>query len=129
MALLVPPNVTVSIYRGSDPSSPYSLGSLVVSAKGYLKPVAPSGRFGSASWLNGTHVLLLAPTSDVRDAYNTQLDPSRDNTKADTVILLDSGGSNKTAYYAVFVEQVSRGTPAAHLRVYLDRFQPNAWPN
>jgi hypothetical protein len=129
MALLVPTNVNVSIYRGANPGSPYTLGSLVVSTKGYLKPVAQSGRFGSASWLKWTHILLLAPTVDVRDAYNSQLDPSRDNTRADTVVLLDSGGANKTAYYVVLVEQVSRGTPAAHLRVYLDRFQPNAWPN
>src|SRR5215467_8987671 len=111
MALLVPTNVSVSIYRTANPASPYTLGSLVVSTRGHLKPVAQSGRFGSASWLKWTHILLLAPTVDVRDAYNSQLDPSRDNTKADTV------------------EQVSRGTPAAHLRVYLDRFQPNAWPN
>jgi hypothetical protein len=45
------------------------------------------------------------------------------------VVVTDSGGVNQTAYYVVFVEQIARGTPAQHLRCYLDRFQPDAWPN
>src|SRR5690242_20306856 len=107
MGLIVPTNVSVSIYRTANPSSPYSFGALVVTTKGHLKPVVQDGRFGAASWLKWTHQLLLPTGIDVRDAYNSQLDPGRDNTKADTVVLLDSGGGNKTAYYVVFVEQVS----------------------
>jgi hypothetical protein len=128
MALLLTTNVTVSIYRTANASSPYSLGSLSATVKGYLKPMVQNGRFGSASWLKWTHWLLLGPTVDIRDAYNSQLDPSRNNTIADTVILLDSGGVKKTAFYVAFVEQVSRGSPVQHLRAYLDRFQPSAWP-
>jgi hypothetical protein len=65
----------------------------------------------------------------VRDAYNSQLDPGRNNNNADTVILLDSTvAGRETAYYVVFVEIVARGTPQQHTRVYLDRFLPNAWP-
>jgi hypothetical protein len=129
MALQVPTNVTVSIYRTANPASPYALGSLSATAPGHLKPAVENGRFGSASWLRWTHVLLLAPDVDVRDAYDSQLDPARDNTLADTVILEDSvTPGTKTAFYVVFVEQVGRGTAAQHLRAYLDRFAPNNWP-
>jgi hypothetical protein len=130
MALLVPTNVSVDIYRTANPGSPYTLGMLsAAGVKGFLRPAARDGRFGAASWLKWTHVLLLSPTADVRDAYNSQLDPNRDNAKADTIIVYDSNTpTTKTAFYAVFVEQASRGTTAAHLRVYLDRFAPNTWP-
>jgi hypothetical protein len=129
MTLLVPTNVTVSIYRTANPGSPYTLGALSATVRGFLKPAVQNGRFGSATWLKWTHILYLNPNVDIRDAYNSQLDPARDNTRADTVILFDSGGVNRVAYYVAFVEQVSRGTSAAHLRAYLDRFAPNAWPN
>jgi len=130
MSLLVPTNVSVDIYRTANPASPYTLGTLsAAGVHGFLRPAARDGRFGAASYLKWTHVLLLQPTVDVRDAYNSQLDPSRDNTKADTIIVHDTNTpSTKTAFYVVFVEQASRGTSAAHLRVYLDRFAPNVWP-
>jgi hypothetical protein len=123
-------NVTVNIYRTANPSSPYPGGSPAVSGvPGYLRPYAYNGRYGSASYLKWTHILYLPPGTDIRDAYNSQLDPSRNNTIADTVILLDSTVSGReTAYYVVFVEVVARGTPQQHLRAYLDRFLPNAWP-
>lgn len=128
MTLPLASNVTVSIYAGSSASAPYTLGALRSTVKGFLKPRVQDGRYGAASWLKWTHWLLLPAGTDVRDAYNSQLDPSRNNALGDTVILLDSGGTKKTAFYVVFVEQVSRGTPAASLRVYLDRFQPQTWP-
>src|SRR6516225_6420932 len=110
MALLVPANVTVSIYAGSNAASPYSLGALRSTVKGYLRARVQDGRLGSASWLKWTHWLLLAPGVDIRDAYNSQLDPSRNNSLGDTVVLLDSGGVKQTALYVAFVEEVSRGT-------------------
>jgi hypothetical protein len=129
MALPLPANVTVNIYRTANPANPYNLGSAgPQNVKGYLQPRVQTGRHGTATWLKWTHILYVDPTVDVRDAYNTQLDPARDNTKADTVILLDSGGVKKTAFYVTFVELALRGTPQSHLRVYLDRFQPSAWP-
>ncbi len=130
MSLLVPPNVNVDIYRTADPASPYTLGTLsATGVAGFLKPAVRDGRFGTASWLKWTHVLLLPPTIDVRDAYNSQLDPSRDNTIADTIIVHDTNTpTTETAFYVAFVEQAARGTAAAHLRVYLDRFARNTWP-
>ena len=126
----MPPNVSVNIYRTASPSSPYSLGTAgPQGVRGYLKPALSTGRNGTASWLKWTHVLSLPPGTDVRDAYNTQLDPARNNTIADTVIVADSRNAGvRTAFYVVFVEVALRGSPLQHLRVYLDRFQPSAWP-
>ena len=130
MSLPMAANVLVDVFRNANPASPYPAGTAAQAAvPGYLKPYAATGRHGSAQWLKWTHILYVGDTVDVRDAYNSQLDPARDNTKGDTVILFDSGGVNKVAYYVAFVEQVSRGTAANHLRAYLDRFAPNAWPN
>jgi hypothetical protein len=126
MALTVTPNVTVSIYAGSNAGTPYSFGALRSVQKGYLQPRVQDGRFGSAQWLKWTHWLLLNPGVDIRDAYNSQLDPSRNNALADTVVL--SGGSSQTAWYVVFVEAVNIGNSSAYLRAYLDRFQPSQWP-
>jgi hypothetical protein len=128
MTLAVPSNVTVSIYAGSNPSSPYLLGALRSTQQGYLMPKVQDGRYGSAQWLKWTHWLLLNPGVDIRDAYNSQLDPSRNNALGDTVIELDAGGVQQTAWYVVFVELIGAGTPMAHLRCYLDRFQPSGWP-
>jgi hypothetical protein len=130
MSLPLPPNVAVNIYRTANPSSPYPGGNPALSGvPGYLKPAAPNGRFGSAQWLKWTHILYLPPGTDIRDAYNSQLDPTRNNTIADTVIVVDTTvPTRKTAYYVVFVEVIERGTTLQHLRVYLDRFLPSAWP-
>ncbi len=129
MSLPMPPNVTVDIYRNSSAASPLPDGTpAAANVKGYLAPWVQSGRFGSANWLRWTHILYLDPSVDVRDAYNSQLDPARNNALADTVVITDSGGAKKTPYYVVFVELAFRGTSYAQLRVYLDRFQPSQWP-
>ena len=130
MSLPLPPNVSVDVFRTANPASPYPGGSpAVAGARGYLKPAEANGRFGSAAWLKWTHVLFLPPDTDIRDAYNSQLDPARTNSNADTVILQDTTISGrKTAYYVVFVEVVARGGPQHHIRAYLDRFAPSAWP-
>ena len=130
MSLPLPPNVSVDIYRTADPSSPYPGGAPAVpGVRGYLKAAATNGRFGTASYLKWTHIFYLPPGTDIRDAYNSQLDPSRNNNNADTVILQDSSiAGRKTAYYVVYVEVVARSTAQQHLRAYLDRFAPSAWP-
>jgi hypothetical protein len=123
------PNCTADIYRTANPNSPLPAGNPAVAAvPGYLKPWAAHGRFGSASWLKWTHILTLPIGTDVRDAYNSQLDPARANTIADTVVVKDSATNTRTPFYVVFVELAYRGTPQAQIRVYLDRFQPSAWP-
>lgn len=123
---LPPSNVTFDLFRGSNSASPYTLGALVqAGVAGTLQGVVRSGRNGAASWLKWTHLLTVALGLDIRDAYNSQLDPSRNDALADTVILYDSTSpTRKVAYYVVYVERV-----ANQLQVYLDRFQPSAWPN
>jgi hypothetical protein len=130
MALVSPANVTVSIYAGSNANSPYTLGALRNGGpvRGYLLPKVQDGRYGSAQWLKWTHWLLLNPGIDIRDAYNSQLDPARNNALGDTVIELDQGGVKQTAWYVVFVEGIGPGTASSYLRCYLDRFQPSGWP-
>jgi hypothetical protein len=126
MALTISPNVTVNVYAGSNAGAPYSFGALRSTQRGYLQPRVQDGRFGSAQWLKWTHWLLLNSGVDIRDAYNSQLDPSRNNALGDTVVL--AGGASQTAFYVAFVEAVNVGTPSAYLRAYLDRFQPSQWP-
>ena len=122
--LPVPQNVTVDIYRNADPTAPRPdlEGSarpseylrachpaVVAQVSGNIKPVMTSGRFGSALYLKWTHLLILPAGTDIRDAYNSQLDPSRSNNAADTVVVTDSQG-NAVPYYVVFVEQAYRGS-------------------
>jgi hypothetical protein len=129
MTLPVSPNVTVAIYRTANPASPVPQGQPAIGAvAGYLVPEAPTGRYGSAQWLKWTHRLSLPPGTDIRDAYNSQLDPARNTNAADTVVITDSAG-NKVPYYVVFVEDLFRGTAHAQVRAYLDRFQPSNWPS
>jgi hypothetical protein len=131
MSLPMAANVLVDVFRNANPASPYPAGTAAQAAvPGYLKPYAATGRHGSAQWLKWTHILYVGDTVDVRDAYNSQLDPARNNAAADTVVLYDTGSpsTKKTAFYVVFVEVVARGTGSVHQRVYLDRFQPRLWP-
>jgi len=129
MALPMPPNCTVNVFRTANPAAPYTLGAKgPQGVKGYLQPRVQTGRHGTATWLKWTHILYVDVTVDVRDAYNTQLDPARDNTKGDTVILTSTDGSSTTAFYVAFVEAALRTTTFSHLRVYLDRFAPKQWP-
>jgi hypothetical protein len=77
-------------------------------------------------YLKWTHVLFLPADTDVRDAYAGQLDPARDDTLADTVIV--HSGDERTAWYVVFVAVAGWGGPNPQLCVYLDRFAPDDWP-
>src|SRR5262249_43400434 len=100
----------------------------VSGVSGYLQPRVQTGRHGTALYLKWTHILYVDDTVDVRDAYNSQLNLRADGT-ADTVILQGSAApTQQPAFYVVFVERALLGTALSHLRVYLDRFQPNAWP-
>jgi hypothetical protein len=130
MALPLSPNLSLDIYRAANVSSPYTFGALSSSLnKAFLKPAVTNGRFGTALYLKWTHIAFLQPGVDIRDAYNSQLDPSRNNALADLIVATDSTTpATKTAYYVVYVEVISRNTGLQHLRAYLDRFQPSAWP-
>ena len=63
-----------------------------------------------------SHLLYLASGTDIRDKYP--------NAPGNLVCVPDKTG---TPFKVVFVELVNRGTPAAYIRVYLNRQAPT-WP-
>ena len=129
MASPLQPNVNVDVYRTANPASPYPSGlPAIAGLRGFLQPRAQAGRHGTALYLKWTHILYTDPGLDIRDAYNSQLDPARNNALADTVILKSTDATSKTAFYVVLVERANRGLASEHFRVYLDRFTPNLWP-
>jgi len=123
MSLPMPPNVIVDIYRGCTPSQALPGGSpALIGVPGFLQPVVQTGRHGTANYLKWTHILYLDAAVDIRDAYNGQAN-SETIANADTVVL-----ENKTSFVVVYVELALRSTPNVHIRAYLDRLQPSAWP-
>lgn len=132
MALLLPTNVRVDIYRTFSAPSPYPaaastpVGALQV--PGHLKHNVRLGRFGAGQYLHWTHVLYLPPGTDVRSAYSSQLNgwPAA---QADTILVQDYPAAGWcTAFLAVLEQRVNRGTRGDCLRVYLDRVQPRLGP-
>jgi len=95
---------------------------------GHLKHHVRHGRFGSAAALRWTTVLYLPPGTDIRSAYNSQLNgwPAANS---DTVVLADYPQPGWcTAFLVVLVQRINRGTPVECLRVYLDRMRPRQGP-
>jgi hypothetical protein len=127
MALLLPINATVSIYRGFNVNNPYPtalMSPAVPAVGGHLKQHVRNGRFGRAATLHWTTVLYLPPGTDIRSAYNSQLN-SWQPANADTILLADYPILGWcTAFLVVLVQRIHRGTPDDCLRVHLDRMQP-----
>lgn len=127
MSLLLPVNAVVDVYRGFNVTNPYpgSGATLAVrGARGHLKHHVRHGRFGSAADLKWTTVLYLPPGSDVRSAYNSQLN-AWTPANADTVVLADYPIAGWcTAFLVVLVQRLNRGTLAECQRVCLDRLKP-----
>jgi hypothetical protein len=129
MALPMPPNVTVDIYRGTNVASPSPGGPpALAGVPGYLQPRVQTGRHGTALYLRWTHILYTNPGVDVRDAYNGQLNAWQ-SANADTVVLRDAVNKTATPFIVVYVERALIATSQDHYRVYLDRFQPQTWPS
>jgi hypothetical protein len=128
MALILPVNATVDIYRGFNVNQPYPVtggaGPAVSQIGGHLKHHVRHGRFGSALTLHWTHAFYLPRGSDVRSAYNSQLN-TWTPANADTVILADYPIPGWcTAFLVVLVQEAKRGTPGECVVAYLDRMQP-----
>lgn len=129
MALPVPPNVTVDIYRTFLATQPYPLAGSkpdVPQVPGYLKQHVNNGKFGyQFPKLKWTTLLLLPPGTDIRSAYNSWTGPAEPTASGDTVIIRDYPIPGAcTAFYVVLVQRWDRGTANDHYRVYLDRMQP-----
>jgi hypothetical protein len=123
--LPVPPNITVQIFRGFDPGSPYpdpGRAPDVPNVRGFLNGALELGRFGyQTKYLYYTHTLWLPAGTDIRSAYDTQNDPSRNNPAADTVIIPDWPLPGQCT--ALNVVMVQRDRAQNFLRVYLDKIR------
>ena len=123
-----PPNVTVDIYRHYDPAHvpPPADNPLFRGVPAHLRHHVKNGRFGFQTRnLYWTHVLHLALGTDLRSAYNAQLDPAYNPERADLVYVKDYPLAGWcTPFYVVLVTRRDRGQPGEHLMCYLDRFQP-----
>src|SRR5689334_213437 len=128
MSLPFPANCNPTWYRAASVSNPYTFGTLVGATFGYLMPAIHDGRYGTALYLNWTHILYLSPGAANRAAYNAQLDPSRNTALAALVAIDDSTTGTHTAYYVAVIELIGRGTAQEQLRVYRERLQPASWP-
>lgn len=122
-----PPNVTASIYRGWNSSSPFPAGGTAPAAtvSGLLKHHMKNGIRGRAIALFWTHLLYVDESVDIRDAYATQL-AGEDPTQADTVVI----GSHPVpgeccAFLVVLVQHLPEQQTK---RVYLDRVLPIQGP-
>ncbi len=127
MPLPVPPNITVDLYRGFDPAHPYPLEGAALTYRGlagYLRPQMQAGRFGfRARNVYWTHRMDFDLGTDVRDAYQSQLDPARADALGDTLLASDYPLPGQcTAFYVVLV---ARDRGGDFLRVYLDRLRPS----
>jgi hypothetical protein len=129
MAIPMPANASMDFYRTCNPANPLPGGPPATpSVKGYLQPRIQTGRHGTALYLKWTHISYCNVGTDVRDSYNGQLN-GWTNANADTAVLTDTVNATKTAFIVVYVERAMQGTPQDHLRIYLDRFQPQKWPS
>jgi hypothetical protein len=122
-------NVFIDIWRGVNISNPVPTGDPAVrDVPGVFSPAVESGKGHYAGVLRYTHWLLVPKETDIRDAYNSNQNPVT-VANADTVVVYDSEDkTKKTPFMVVFVELQNRDSVHAYLRVYLDRFQPSAWP-
>jgi hypothetical protein len=122
-------NVIFDLYPAFSPQQPYPFSSLtpiIRQGQGGLAGRVQLGRLGyQTKNLYFTHVLTVDPNNPRQDAYNTQNDPGRDNTKGGTVIIADYPIPGRcTAFYIVLVTRIAPGTPLEQVQLYLDRCQP-----
>ena len=121
-------NTTCDIYRNGNgpPAAPDVAGVACLLTPDFAGPHLAA--ITTSSILRWTHVLLVPPTTDVRDGYQgsgggavgTELNPAG----ADWVFVPDKNG---TRFAVIFVERLGRGTGGDVKRVYLQRQFP-AWP-
>src|SRR4051794_20770110 len=136
MSIPYPPNCTADVYRGFNPSNPYApphRPAALTGISGHLRRDAEAGRFGyfagaaqnAAAPLHWTNLLLVPVGTDLRSAYNAELNAFGE-ANGDTVMVPDYPTPGTcTAFVVVLVQRVGRGSPGDHLRVHLDRARPS----
>jgi hypothetical protein len=120
MSLPIPTNTTCDVYRsGNNPPAAPDVAAVPCRLEGSYARRMGRGE-GMVAGYRFTHVMLVDPAADIRDAladYNV-------GANADTVYVPDRNG---TPFRVVFVEVRQRGHAAAVRKVYLDRGTPH-WP-
>jgi hypothetical protein len=122
MALPLAANTTCDIYRtGNAPPAAPDVAGVACNLRADWRTGQDSGdRAGLPGGLAWTHVMLLAASVDIRDAYAGGLTFA----EQDSVYIPDQNG---TPFKVIFIERVNRGAASDHKRVYLDRQLPT-WP-
>lgn len=124
-------NAVVDVYRGFRADRPYPGGAdlpALRNVRGYLREAVGRGRLGQGLYLRWTTLLDVPLGTDLRSAYNTQIN-SWEPEDADTIVLADYPIPGWcTAFLVVQVQRINRGTINDCLRVYLDRLQPRQGP-
>ncbi len=134
MALLTSTNCTFDVYRGFNPANPYmppNTPGAFCGLAGIVKQHVRNGRFGyfggvqANAPVHWTTVLLVPTPSDIRDAYDTQI--NADTIDAGDTIMMHDYPTTGTccAFVVVAVQRVDRGGPGDYLRVYMDRARPD----
>ncbi len=116
----VPANTTCDVYRsGSVPPADPAVAGVPCRLEADYARRMEVGETMSADY-RFTHVLLVDPATDIRDANVAFVVGST----GDDVYVPDRNG---TRFRVVMVELHYRNSPTAVRRVYLDRYQP-VWP-
>jgi hypothetical protein len=119
-------NCNVSIFRNFNASKPYPAAGAqpAATSAGYIKHAVKLGKFAfAAKGLYFTHQLYLPLGTDIRSAYNTQLNTENPQ-NADTVFIQDYPNAGQcTAFYVVLAQNNRAGQ---FLEVYLDRLLPKS---
>ena len=120
MSLPIAPNTTCDVYHvgTAPPGNPAIAGVPCFLRTDWRGGQEAGDRSTASPW---THVMLIEPDVDIRDAYVG----GSVAFQQDTVCIPDKNG---TLFVVAFIERVQRNTPHEHKRVFLDRQQP-FWPS
>jgi hypothetical protein len=135
MPLPLPPNVTISVYRGFNPQGPMppdGMTPVLDQAPAYLKQHMKNGRFGKTGALLHWVYKLFIDVSDIRDAYNAEMTvgPTEVVAQGDTVVIHDCLAPGQACpCWVVFVDiKANKQTGGQYLIAYLDRALPGPLP-
>jgi hypothetical protein len=133
MAGAVAANVTFDVYRGYAPATPYSppnRPAILAGIGGFLRNHVENGRFGylipgqNDVPIYWTNILEVALGTDARDAYDSELNADTIR-NGDTIMVADYPVVGAcTAFVCVMVQRRNRQNAGDHVRLYLDRAQP-----
>jgi hypothetical protein len=122
-------NTTADLYHNphAPPAAPDVAGVKLL-LQGDFASAHAASIGGTTPW-RWTHIALVDPSLDVRDAYTGGNTPTvGEGTTGSWQDVLYVPNKSETPFNVVFVERLGRGTPGDVKRVYLQRGAP-AWPS